>query len=68
MVKILHLFRFTDDSPLKPGAEIGSDVSENKRGLRRVAVIPFRSPNDQQQVFVIRSTFYTDGGDTPEFA
>jgi hypothetical protein len=62
MARVLHLFRFTDDSASKPGAEIGSDASENKRRLRRVVVIPFRSPNDQQQVFVIR-TFYIDGGD-----
>jgi hypothetical protein len=61
MTKILHLFRFTDDGPSNPGAEIGSEASENKRRLRRVVVIPFRSPNDQQQVLVIR-TFYTDGG------
>ena len=61
MVKILHLFRFIDDSLSKPDAEIGSDASENKRRLRRVVVIPFRSPNDQLQVFVIR-TFYTDEG------
>jgi hypothetical protein len=60
MVKILHLFRFTDDSPSNPGAEIGSEASESKRHLRRVVVIPFRSPNDQQQVLIIR-TFYTDG-------
>jgi hypothetical protein len=59
MTKILHLLRFTDDRPSKPGAEIGSDASENKRCLRRVVVIPFRSPNDQQQVFAIR-TFYID--------
>jgi len=61
MTRILNLLRFTDDTPSKPGAEIGPDASENKRDLRRVVVIPFRSPNDQLQVFVIR-TFYTDEG------
>jgi hypothetical protein len=61
MTKILHLFRFTDDSPSKPDAEIDSDPWENKRRLRRVVIISFRSPNDQQQVFVIR-TFYTNEG------
>ena len=61
MTKILHLFRFTDDSPSKPDAEIDSDPWENKRRLRRVVIIPFRSPNDQQQVLVIR-TFYTNEG------
>jgi hypothetical protein len=61
MTKIVNRLRFTDDSPSKPGAEIGPNASENKRDLRRVVVIPFRSPNDQQQVFVIR-TFYTDEG------
>ena len=66
MTKILHLFRFTNDCPSNPSAGIGSDRSENKRRLRRVVVIPFRSPNDQQQVFVIR-TFYTDGGGNCNF-
>ena len=61
MIKIFHLFRFTDDCPANPGAETVSDLSENKRRLRRVVVIPFRSPNDQQQVVVI-PRFYTDGG------
>ena len=55
MTKILHLFRFTNDCPSNPSAGIGSDPSENKRRLRRVVVIPFRSPSDQQQVFVIRA-------------
>ena len=66
MVKILHLFRLIDDSPSKPDVEIGSDASDNKRRLGRVVVIPFRSPNDQQQVFVIR-TFYTEGGGNCNF-
>src|SRR6516162_9089194 len=39
MTKILHLFRFTDDSPSKPDAEIDSDPWENKRRLRRVVII-----------------------------
>jgi hypothetical protein len=66
MAKIFHLFRFSDDSPSTPDAEIGADASANKRPLGRVVVIPFRSPNDQQQVFVIR-TFYTDGGGNCDF-
>jgi hypothetical protein len=60
MTQILHLFQFTDNSPSKPDAEIGSDASENKRRPGRVVVIPFRSPNDLQQVYAIR-TLYADG-------
>jgi len=67
MTKILHLFQFTDDSPSKPDAEIVSEASENQRRPRRVVVIPFRSSNDQQQVYAIR-TFYADGGGNFSFA
>jgi hypothetical protein len=66
MAKIFHLLKFTDDSPSNSGAEISPDVSENQR-LGRVVVIPFRSPNDQQQVYAIR-TFYADGGGNFNFA
>ena len=61
MTKILHLLQFTAESPSKPDAEIGSDASENQRRPGRIVVIPFRSPNDQQQVYAIR-TYYADGG------
>ena len=61
MAKIFHLFQFTDDSPSNPDAEIGSNASENQRRPGRIVVIPFRSPNDQQQVYASR-TFYADGG------
>jgi len=67
MTKILHLLQFTAESPSKPDAEIGSDASENQRRPGRVAVIPFRSPNDQQQVCAVR-TYYADGGGNFNFA
>jgi hypothetical protein len=61
MSKIFQLFQFTDDSPSNPDAQIGSAASENQRRPGRAIVIPFRSPNDQQQVYAIR-TYYADGG------
>ena len=67
MTKIIHLFKFTADSHSQPEAEIGSDASENQRCLGRLIAIPFRSPNDQQQVYSIR-TFYADGGGNFDFA
>ncbi len=67
MAKIFHLLKFTDDSPSNSGAEISPDASENQRRPGRVVVIPFRSPNDQQQVYATR-TFYADGGGNFNFA
>ena len=67
MTKILHLFQFADDRPSKPDAEIVSEASENQRRPGRVVVIPFRSPNDQQQVYAIRK-LYADGGGHFNFA
>jgi hypothetical protein len=63
MAKIFHLFQFTDDSPSNPDAEIGSNASENQRCPGRIVVIPFRSPNYQQQVYAYAiRTYYADGG------
>jgi len=67
MTKILYLLQFTADSSSQPDAEIGSDASENQRRPGRVVVIPFRSSNDQQQVYAIRA-YYADGGGNFNFA
>ena len=67
MTKIIHLLQFTADGLLKPDAEIGFDALENQRRPGRVVVIPFRSPNDQQQVYAVR-TYYADGGGNFNFA
>ena len=67
MIKILHPLQFTAESSSKSDAEIGSDPSENQRRPGRVVVIPFRSPNDQQQVYAVR-TYYADGGGNFNFA
>ena len=67
MTKIIHLLQFTAEGLSKPDAEIGSDASENQRRPGRVVVIPLRSPNDQQQVYALR-TYYADGGGNFNFA
>jgi hypothetical protein len=67
MTKILNLLQFTAESVSKPDSEIGSIASENQRRPGRVAVIPFRSPNDQQQVCTVR-TYYADGAGNFNFA
>ena len=67
MTKIIHLLQFTADSPSKPDLEIGTDASKNQRRPGRAVVIPFRSPNDQQQVYAIR-TYYADGGGNFNFS
>jgi hypothetical protein len=67
MNKILHLFQFTDDSPSNPDSGICSAASKNQPRPKRLVVIPFRSPNDQQQVYATR-TFYADGGGNFNFA
>jgi hypothetical protein len=67
MTKILHLLQFIAENPSKPDSEIGSDASKNQRRTGRVVVIPFQSPNDQQQVYAVR-TYYADGGGNFNFA
>jgi hypothetical protein len=67
MTKILHLLQFIAENPSKPDSEVGSDASKNQRRPGRVAVIPFRSPNDQQQVCAVR-TYYADGAGNFNFA
>ena len=67
MTKILHLLQFTADGPSKPDTKIGSDASKHQRRPGRFVVIPFQSPNDQQQVYAVR-TYYADGGGNFNFA
>ena len=61
MTRIIKLCKFIDDSPSQPAVEIGVDASENQRRQGRIVAFPFRSSNDQQQVYALR-TFYADGG------
>ena len=55
MAKIFQLLQFTDDRPSIRDAQTVSEASGNQRRAERVVVIPFQSPNDQQQVYTVRT-------------
>jgi len=65
---MIYLFLFTAESPSATSAEISStfNSSQNRSRKEHVVVIPFRSPNDQQQVFAIR-TSHVDPGLSSKF-
>ena len=56
MPKIFHLFQFVAEVSSRLDAEVNSTPSASKKSQYpgSLILIPFRSPNDQQQLFAIR--------------
>ncbi|MBV8415273.1 MAG: hypothetical protein JO251_08700 [Verrucomicrobia bacterium] len=68
MPKILHLFQFVAEGASRLDAEVNSAPSALKKSQRpgSLVLIPFRSPNDQQQLFAIRPS-REDASGKPNF-
>jgi hypothetical protein len=68
MPKILHLFQFVAEGASRLDVKVNSTPVTPKKSQRPgpLVLIPFRSPNDQQQLLVIR-TSREDAGGNPNF-
>jgi hypothetical protein len=68
MPKILHLFQFVAEGASRLDAEANSKPVAKKKSSRpgSLVLIPFKSPNDQQQLFAIRPS-HEDAANKPNF-
>jgi len=68
MPKILHLFQFVAEGSPRLDAEVNSTPIALKKSQRpgSLILIPFKSPNDQQQLFAIRPS-REDAAGKPNF-
>jgi hypothetical protein len=68
MSKIFHLFQFVAEGASRLDAEVNSAPIAPKRSQRpgSLILIPFKSPNDQQQLFAIRPS-REDASSNPNF-
>ena len=68
MPKIFRLFQFVAEVSSRLDAEVNSAPIALKKSQRpgSLVLIPFRSPNDQQQLFAIRPS-REDAGSKPNF-
>jgi len=68
MPKIFHLFQFVAEGACRLNAEVNSALIALKKSPRpgSLVLIPFRSPNDQQQLFAIRPS-REDAASKPNF-